>query len=285
MYKYNEEVKEITKQIFDNYNFKESSMTFHSGRINKFFSEYMALPSNSNKPLDAITFYDINTYLNSLECSDSERTNRYSSLKLFFEYTYLTSKSKEIMSQVIKPICVRKSKEIMCDKDYEGIKQFILTRDNNLSERLILGLFLFTGLSRKYIASIRNNHFVYDNGVYKLVIWKDNEEAKLPLKAELQLLIHEYCSSVISESNLLHKVIKMDENAISSYIGQLTKRIVGKKYSPTIFSNTFISLALSNGTYIWEVSMLTLESVSTIEKHIIVSDDLVNKQTSILNSF
>lgn len=79
--------------------------------------------------------------------------------------------------------------------------------------------------------------------------------------------------------------MKMDENSISTYIGNLIKPIIGRKCTPTILSNTFISKALSSGNYIWEVSKLTLESVSTIEQHIIDINNLSNKQASILNSF
>lgn len=74
-----------------------------------------------------------------------------------------------------------------------------------------LGLFLFTGLSRKYVATIRNNHFIYEEGVFKLIVWKkekDKEtEIKLPLKSELQILIYEYCTS-LDDSNRLDRVLK-----------------------------------------------------------------------------
>ncbi|MEG1142463.1 MAG: hypothetical protein RSE41_08500, partial [Clostridia bacterium] len=61
--------------------------------------------------------------------------------------------------------------------------------------------------------------------------------------------------------------------------------ILGKGCSPTILSNTFISKALSNGNYIFEVSNLTLEAVSTIATHVKEDSELINRQTSILNSF
>lgn len=60
---------------------------------------------------------------------------------------------------------------------------------------------------------------------------------------------------------------------------------MGKKITPTILSNTFISKALVNGNYIWEVSQLTLESPTTIVQHKAKNDDLINKLSSILNSF
>jgi hypothetical protein len=98
------------------------------------------------------------------------------------------------------------------------------------------------------------------------------------------LLINEYCIG-LQQEKMLSKLLDMDENNISTYIGNLTEKATGKKYTPTILSNTFIAKALKDGNNIWEVSKLTLESVSTIEKHITHDADLLLKQTSILNSF
>ena len=86
-------------------------------------------------------------------------------------------------------------------------------------------------------------------------------------------------------NNKLEKIINIDENSLSNYVSNLVEKIVGKKYTPTILSNTFIAKSLKNGNYIWEVSKLTLESVSSINEHIIDNGDLLKKQTSILNSF
>lgn len=283
MYLYSDDVETLLVDFAKTYGIKGKSLTFYTSRINKFFSEYMGLPP-ANKPLNAITFFDINTYLANLNYSNAEKVNHYNSLKRFFEYTYLTNTTKEIMSQVIKPLYSKKPKKVLGMDEYIKLKKFIFCKSNNLNDRLILGLFLFTGLSRKYIASIRNNQFTYDDGVYKLIIWKGEEEIKLPLKAELQLIIHEYCTNK-TESQKMENAVKMNEDYISKYIANLTKTISGKKYTPTILSNTFISMALKNGNYIWEVSKLTLESAFTIEQHVINIENLVNKQTAILNSF
>lgn len=102
------------------------------------------------------------------------------------------------------------------------------------------------------------------------MIWQDKNETILPLKAELQILLHEYVTA-LTDDNRFNKVVPYaDQNYLSKYIGNLTKQIIGKKYTPTIISNTFIRKALSNGNYVWEISKLTLESVSTIEKHILI---------------
>ncbi len=285
MYKYINEIQQITDKMIDAYgiNIKKSA-PFYKSRINNFFENYMGLEENKFKPLDALTYYDIETYLNKLECSDAEKVKIYNSLKRFFEYTYSQGQTKEIMSQIIRPTYIKKPKEILSDDEYLKLKKFIVSRDEKIKDRLVLGIFLFTGLSRKYIANLRNSDFKFDEGVYKLNVWKDEEEIQLPLKSELQLIINEYCLQ-LSDEDKFDKFIKMNENSISDYVSRITNNIIGKGCSPTILSNTFISKALSNGNYIFEVSNLTLEAVSTIATHVKDDSDLINRQTSILNSF
>lgn len=284
MYRYISDVELLINEMLETYEIGKNSISFYKTRINKFFADYMGLPANEHKPLNAITYFDIETFLKRLEYSDADKVNHYYALKRFFEFTYLKGKTSEVISKVIKPVSGKIPRKTLTEDEYKKLKDFIVGENNNLYERLILGLFLFTGLSRQYIASLRNNDFVYEEGVYKLIVWKDEKEVKLPLKAELQILIYEYCKS-LEPNIILEKVMQMDENYISTYIGNLTNSILGTRFTPTVLSNTFISKALSNGNYIWEVSKLTLESVSTIEQHKIDVENLVNKQTSILNSF
>lgn len=284
MYKYLSDVNKIVEKMFSLYSFKEKSLIFYRGRINSFFEDYMSMKINENKPLDAITYFDIDTYLHNLTCAESERLNRYNALKRFFEYTYLKGITNEIISNVQKPTFIKQQKEVLTTDNYNKLKQFITDRENDIYERLILGLFIFTGLSRQYIAALRNNDFIFENGAYRLRIWKDDNEVILPLKSELQLIINEYCLNLDVDKKL-DKLIEIDENYLSSYITTLTKTILNQKCNPTILSNTFISLALSSGNCIWEISKLTLESISTIEKHIKETQNLSYRQTSILNSF
>lgn len=285
MYKFYDYVQTLISNLQDTYEIKHNSLVFYKGRINRFFTDYMGETINMEKPLNAITYFDINTYINSLHCSNAEKVNHYQSLKRFFEYTYLRNITPEIISQVIKPTYVRSSKKTLSDNEYEKLRNFIVCRDNDLKERLILGLFLFTGLSRKYIANIVNSQFIYDNGLYKLVIWQDKNETILPLKAELQIIVNEYVTTLTADDKLNKVVIYAGQNYLSTYIANLTKQIIGKSHTPTTLSNTFINKALSGGNYVWEVSKLTLESISTIEPHILDSDNIINKQMSILNSF
>lgn len=278
-------IEDVNKLIDDMIKANEiESEAFYRGRIQSFFNDFIGQISN-NKPLDAITYFEINSYLDSLVCSDSEKVNIYNAIKRFFDYTYFKGITKEVISQVKKPYYKRKEKKRLSEEDYKKLKSFIVCKENNLNDRLLLGLFLFTGLSRKYIANLKNSDFRFSDGVYKLVVWKNNnEEIELPLKAELQLIINEYIST-LTDNDKLRKVIKVDSNYISTVIKNLGNQLDIKECSPTILSNTFIFKALSNGNYIYEVSELTLESVTTIQGHIKDKIDLYNLQTSILNSF
>lgn len=285
MYEYMSEVDMLINEMIDTFGINaETSLPFYKGRICSFFDSFTATPSDSKKPLDALTYYDVEMYLKTLQCSNAEKLNTYNALKRFFEYTYLKGITKEIMSQVTKPIYTRKPKETLNENEYIKMRNYIVCRNNDIKERLVLGLFLFTGLSRKYIANLRNNELKFENGVYELIIWKDNKELRLPLKSELQLIINEYCAS-LPENELFKKVIKTDENYLSEYVSSVAEHIISRRCTPTILSNTFISKALTHGNHIFEVSKLTLESVTTIVEHIKDDRDLINKQKSILNSF
>lgn len=287
IYKYNDFIENIIKTMQNESDITEASKIFHKSRILKFFNVYMSKVENCDKPINAITYFDINTFLDELECSDSQKVNIYSSLKTFFEYTYKKGITNEIMSRVERPQYIRGEKEILTDEQYDALKEYIVDRNNSIEERMILGLFLFTGLSRQYIASIKVDHFVFEDGVYKLKVDKGKCKVKkvvLPLKAELQLIISEYLMT-LDENDSTKEVVRIGENYISSYVKKLVNKIIGVDITPTILSSTFISKCLEDGSYVYEVSKLTLESTKTIEQHINIEDNLFKKQTKILNSF
>lgn len=284
MYLFMQNVEDLIQELFQKIHIKEKSKAFYQTRIEKFFVEYMAKEENEKKPLNAITYFDINTHIQNLKNSNADKLNNYNALKRFFTFTYERGITGDIMSQVDKPERVIKSKQILSEDEYKRLTDFIACEENDIEERLVLGLFIYTGLSRQYIAALQNNHFIFERGLYYLFVWKDDEEVRLPLKAELQLLIKEYCMNLSTEKQF-RRLIEIDENSISTYVGNLVQKAIGKKYTPTVLSNTFIKKALSNGNYIWEVSKLTLESVSTIEQHVCDGGNLLHRQTSILNGF
>lgn len=169
---------------------KEKSRAFYIRHALKFFKEYMSLPENENKPINAITYYDVNCYLDTLPYSDNHKANVYNSLKKIFKY-------------------------------------------------------------------------------------------KLPLKVELQLIISQYLRLF---ENSEEKIVSVDENSLSSYISNITKKITSKSYSPKVFARTFVVKALEEGNRIWEVSNLVLESVGHIAKLIDEDPEKLFLQQSIILS-
>jgi len=293
MYKYIENANQLLVDLNDTYNLTNATYSFYTCRINKFFEEYMGDSQNENKPLDAITYYDVNEYFRTLECSSAQKLNHYQSLKRFFDFSYLSGKTQEIMSRVTKPEHDKPEPEYIKDEHFDILCEFINNRDNCFEERLLLALFLYTGLSRNYISSLRNSQFEYYNGMYQIKIWKDEKvgnenlekEYIIPLKAQLQLLVAQQVDNAQKSRCSLDKVFDMNENYMSTKIKNLSERIVEKKYTPTAFSNTFIKKCLEQGNRIWEVSKLLLEDIGTIQKHVIEKEDLYTRQMSIINGF
>lgn len=283
MYNYLYEVESLLEEILDSYQ-KAKTKKFYRSKINNFFNAYMSQRINENKPLNAITYFDINVYLDELKYSDADKLNHYMALKKFFNYTYIQGITSDVMKQVTMPSYIKPIKQVVEEEHYKLLKKFIFDRDNNIRERLALGLFLFTGLSRQYLFQLRNKQFSLNEGVYYIYLWKDDEEIMLPLKAEMQILINEYLM-ILSPDDINKKVIDKSEDYLSTYISNLCEKACGKKYTPTILSSTFISKALIYGKNIWEISKLTLESISTIEEHLKDDENLIHKQTAILNSF
>ena len=283
MYHYLQDIQNLVNEILDGYD-KKRTREFYQSNINQFFNEYMSLSQNASKPLNAITHFDINTYLDGLKYSDADKLNHYRALKRFFSHTYNKGLTNDVMNQVTQPEYLKPPIQIVDEEHYVLLTKFIFDRNNDIKERMALGLFLFTGLSRQYMFQLRNKQFLFDNGVYYLRLWKDEEEIKLPLKAELQILVNAYLIN-LSDNEINDKVINRSEDYLSTYISGLCEKACGKKYTPTMLSSTFISKAITYGNDIWEVSKLTLEKVSTIENYILDSENLMHKQTAILNSF
>ena len=288
MYSYYKEVEKMVKSICEqDKTIKEKSRAFYIRHALKFFKEYMSLPENENKPINAITYYDVNCYLDTLPYSDNHKANVYNSLKKIFKYTYKQGITGDIMNGVAKPEIKKKSAKIIPESDYQLLKNFVLDEQYDLRERLVLWLFMFTGLQRQYIAKMKISQFIFENRVYKLSIIKNPENEmrkkyyKLPLKVELQLIISQYLRLF---ENSEEKIVSVDENSLSSYISNITKKITSKSYSPKVFARTFVVKALEEGNRIWEVSNLVLESVGHIAKLIDEDPEKLFLQQSIILS-
>jgi hypothetical protein len=283
MYEYIDDVVVLINEMIEEYIIPPKNRSFYIGRIKNFFIEYMDSDANRLRPLNALTYFDVDAHLESVVSSDSEKLNVYYALKRFFLYTYRRSLTTHFMLDVTKPVVIPEAQVYISDEDYASLTNYIYNREKDVRERLTIGLFLFTGLSRKFIYNVHSDDFQYVDGLYKLKVWKAEEEVILPIKAELQLIIYEFLS--VNEGVKSVRITDKSENYFSTVLKQLCERVCGTGYTPTHFSNTFIRNALKSGNYIWEVSKLTLEGTSTIEKHISSEAGIELRQLSILNGF
>jgi len=280
MYKYYDEAKRYIDNFITIFVGK-TTQNFYRIRIEKFFIDYMGKDHNSQRPMKTITFHDINQFLNDIDKSEREKVNYYAALKSFFEYTYELNITNDVMRGVDAPKVERKSPEYITKEDVEKIKEFILNENNDIKDRLFLGFFLYTGLSRQYIANLRNYQISSESIEYTLHIEKRDQSFCLPIKKELQDLIKEYRMHY-DIVNPYEKIFDFDENYFSTKISELSKKCTGKKYTPTHYSNTFIKVALETSNDIYSISRLTLESLATIRKHISNDNNIFNYQKEIL---
>lgn len=88
----------------------------------------MSEAANENKPLNTISYYDIDTHLRNLKNSDADKVNHYSALKCFFIFTYNKSNTQDVMSQVTKPTYEKSPNIILDEERYKKLVKFITNR-------------------------------------------------------------------------------------------------------------------------------------------------------------
>ncbi|MGG4107976.1 hypothetical protein AAXB25_29215 [Paenibacillus lautus] len=282
MYQYYYEVNQILTNYLETIP-NDASKTFYKIRINKFFEDYMSLEHNSTRPLNTINFHDINTYIEGLGYSKAQKLNYYNAFLGFFKYSYNTDKiHTDVMKGVYKPEVVNKEIKYIDSRSVEELKKYLNADINTMEDQLLIGFFLYTGLSRKCIANLTHYQISRGNRFVSLFFELGETTRCIPLSSKLSSMIQRYFDS-IDIINPYEKIFNIDENYVSEKLKILTKRITGKTFTPTDFSNTFIKEALKRNNDILSVSELTMESVTTIMKHVIVTpDEIINKQINIL---
>ncbi len=251
----------------------------YSYRIDKFFYEYMAHEKNKNRRLMAITENEVNDFISTLPYKHNEKVNYYRALKKFFDFSARKGLTQPFYVKVDN---IKQEKTIIKyinENDLSKIINFI-NSDAKIEHRLMLALFLYTGLSRKFIINL-----TYDQISEDLTYFKFNSgEILIPIKPELTNLLFEYKkhSRKLSSRN----IFEINESTLSKEVNYISKNACGHSYNPTEYSNTFIIKALGNDKWanIYIVSRLTMESITTIEKHISDSPEwLIDEQRKILN--
>lgn len=256
---------------------------FYIPKINRFFESYMALNMNSSRPLDSITYHDINSYL-CLENVVKDYANQYYGLKKFFDYTYRKNKTQDIMSKVIAPRSLCKiPSDYIPEEHIINMDRFIADSKEPILDRILIGLFLYTGLSRKYIWSIKNNDLYVDGDVVSIQFMEQG--VVIPIADKLSKILIEY-KRQIKVVSMFDQIFAFKRGEdVNPTLNKITKQITGVKYTPTIFSNTFIKKCLSVSNDIDSISKLVLENPVTIMKHVeIESEDTYHNQSCIVKS-
>jgi len=241
---------------------------FYSYRIRKFFEEYLAGDVHRNRDLRAITENEVNDFLETLPCKHNEKANYYRALKKFFEFTSKKGATQPFFVRVKKIEQTRGRINYIPEEHVDRIVKFINDTDggiNDIDDRLILAIFLYTGLGRKYIANLTYEQISDDMSCFRL----DEVEFEIPIKDELRDLLFQY--KIAHKMNRSQRLFDISESGITNKLKEVSKRICGNSYNPTTYSNTFIAKALGYEdpwANIYVVSRLTVESLSTIAKHI-----------------
>jgi site-specific recombinase XerD len=282
MYQYNNEALIIINNYLETIP-NEDSKVFYRNRLNKFFEEFMSQKHNLTRPLNAINFHDINSFIEELPYSNAEKLNYYYAFAGFFKFAYRTDKLLvDVMKGVDRPTVGVKPKKYIDKEDIAKIKSFIRNSSKPMEDKLLLGLYLYTGLSRKYIANLTNYQFSHGNRYTSIFFDLGERTQSIPLNNALIDIVRDYFNT-FSVINPYEKVFKLDENYMSAKVSSLSKKITGKAYTPTDYSNTFIKEALSKDKDILTVSCLTLETITTILKHVLIDEqEAVERQINIL---
>ncbi len=254
----------------------------YSYRIDRFFSDYLSQDEHKDRSLMAITENEVNNFISSLPFKHNEKVNYYRVLKKFFDYLA----RKEVVQPFyvkVKKLTQEHAKPKYINNDHiQKIVNFI-NSDAKIEHRLLLALFLYTGLSRSFIVNLTFQQISEDITFFQF----NNGKTKIPIKEELRGLLWEYKRHRNKKEH--ERVFEISESTMSIEVKYISKNACGFGYSPTEFSSTFIIKALGDEekwTNLYTVSRLTLESISTIEKHIVDTPPwLIEEQKKLLKEW
>ena len=255
---------------------------FYSYRIRKFFEEYLSQEEHFDRPLSAITEVEVNNFLKSMTCKHNEKVNYYMALKLFFDFASKKGVTQPFYIKVNKYTQKRSRIEYIEEEHAKKIVDYISGKSGQnvlLENRLLLALVFYTGLGRKYISGLSYDQISDDMWVFRL----NGVDHDIPIKKELHRLLTVYFSeSGIKRSR---RIFDVDETALNYRLSVLSKKICGKSYTPTQYSNTFIKKTLGDQDQcknIYTVSRLTNESLSTIAQHVDAAPSWIFSEQKIL---
>lgn len=245
--------------------------------VNKFFGKYMTSSEQCNRGLLAITEIEVDDFIEKLPVSLATKANYYQALGAFFDFALIDGSVTAFFSRVKKYVQPKTTIKYVEDEDYEKLKIFINSSEP-IVDRLVIALFLYSGLSRRYVANLSFSQIseTFDQFYF--------ENVNLPIKKELSTLLSLYYKDLNFDRG--RRLFHFSDETLSTLVGKISKRACGCKYTSTILCNTFIKKSLGKDSQwknLYIVSKLTLESVQTIEKHLMSCPDwLVDEQRKIL---
>lgn len=268
MYKHEKYVKELMGEIEKGMN----NPSFYLPKIRRFFTEYMGQNMLKEKPIGDITSFDINNFLASKVEISNNYNNYYHALQKFFHYTYINNITKDVFKEVPKQKQKRKSVVYLDDMEWQKIKMYINDEKADIIQnRLLIALFFYTGMSRMHISQLTFGSFDLERNLVQIA----KDTVQVPVDEFLIKIIREYKNSMPSYLPKQHsKLIEINENYISDKVSRICKKVVDKKITPTIISNTFIKKSLEvTGNDVSLISAYLMENPSTIANHIQPKDD------------
>lgn len=225
---------------------------------------YESVDDISHRNLKSIHTRDVSTYL--MKVVDSNHVNHYYSLKSFFDFTYSKDYTSDVMKNIRIPKAEVKNKEYLNLEEINKIKLFCNDKNQKIEDRLLIGFNLYTGLSRKFLKELEFGYFQPsgDNRYYL----QFNNFKTVTICSHLSELFNEYKETykVLKGKN---KIFNYDGNYLSTKTKDITVKIISRKITPTIYSNTFIKEMLRiTKNDVLMVSELLMESPHTISQHL-----------------
>ncbi|MFC9542263.1 hypothetical protein ACFTQ7_20645 [Lysinibacillus sp. NPDC056959] len=234
-------------------------------KVEKFLKYfYESVDDISHRNLKSIHTRDVSTYL--MKVVDSNHVNHYYSLKSFFDFTYSKDYTSDVMKNIRIPKTEVKNKEYLNLEEINKIKLFCNDKNQKIEDRLLIGFNLYTGLSRKFLKELEFGYFQPsgDNRYYL----QFNNFKTVTICSHLSELFNEYKEAykVLKGEN---KIFNYDGNYLSTKTKDITVKIISRKITPTIYSNTFIKEMLRiTKNDVLMVSELLMESPHTISQHL-----------------
>lgn len=269
--KFNEIFDEFSTEINPNTKKrKRSEVSINSTyrhRIMLFLTQYMSTDENYQKEIKDISSDDVNIFLDN---QGTDQKNYHRILTSFFKFTYEKEYTKDIVIGMKEPLKNTKEFKFISETDCQKIVRYINDRNNKFNNRLLLGLFYYTGLRLEHIINLTDGSF---NNKYSSLWIKDKKGVRqhIPVRKELQLLLIENKDRLVKKIELVspdYEIVNLSSNAVSTKVAKLSKDITGRKYSPSCYDKTFKKRALEVNCNPYYVSKLTFTGISSIARYI-----------------